>query len=40
MHSIEIINRQLYDIHTKANDGKVKNLGNYTAKVFGLKNYF
>ena len=38
MHSIEVINRQLYDIHTKANDGKVKNLGSYTAKVFGLEN--
>lgn len=37
-HSIEVINRQLYDIHTKANDGKVKNLGSYTAKVFGLEN--
>ena len=36
MHSIEVINRQLYDIHTKATDGKVKNLGSYTAKVFGL----
>lgn len=37
MHSVEVINRQLYDIHTKAADGKVKNLGSYTAKVFGLK---
>jgi plasmid replication initiation protein len=36
MHSVEIINRQLYDIHAKALDGKVKNLGSYTAKVFGL----
>lgn len=36
MHSVEVINRQLYDIHTKAADGKVKNLGSYTAKVFGL----
>lgn len=35
-HSIEVINRQLYDIHAKAVDGKVKNLGSYTAKVFGL----
>lgn len=35
-HSVEVINRQLYDIHTKATDGKVKNLGSYTAKVFGL----
>ena len=38
-HSAEIINRQLYDIHTKANDGKVKNLGSYTAKVFGLDSF-
>lgn len=37
LHSVEVINRQLYDIHTKANDGKVKNLGSYTAKVFGLE---
>lgn len=36
MHSIDVINRQLYDIHTKATDGKVKNLGSYTAKIFGL----
>jgi len=36
MHSIEVINRQLYDIHAKAIDGKVKNLGSYTARVFGL----
>jgi plasmid replication initiation protein len=36
-HSTETINRQLYDIHTKTNDGKVKNLGSYTAKVFGLQ---
>lgn len=35
-HSSEVINRQLYDIHTKAADGKVKNLGSYTAKVFDL----
>ena len=35
-HSIETINRQLYDVQTKAADGKVKNLGSYTAKVFGL----
>ena len=35
-HSLETINRQLYDIQTKAADGKVKNLGSYTAKVFGL----
>jgi plasmid replication initiation protein len=37
IHSVEVINRQLYDIHTKAADGKVKNLGSYTAKVFGLE---
>ncbi len=36
-HSVEIINRQLYDIQAKALDGKVKNLGSYTAKVFGLQ---
>jgi plasmid replication initiation protein len=36
-YSSEVINRQLYDIHTKAADGKVKNLGSYTAKVFGLE---
>jgi plasmid replication initiation protein len=35
-HSTDVINRQLYDIHTKAADGKVKNLGSYTAKVFGV----
>ena len=35
-HSIETIHRQLYDVQTKAADGKVKNLGSYTAKVFGL----
>lgn len=36
-HSAETINRQLYDIQTKLADGKVKNLGSYTAKVFGLE---
>ncbi len=36
-HSVETINRQLYDIQAKALDGKVKNLGSYTAKVFGLE---
>lgn len=36
-HSAETINRQLYDIQTKVADGKVKNLGSYTAKVFGLE---
>lgn len=35
-HSIEAINRQLYEIQTKAAAGQVKNLGSYTAKVFGL----
>ena len=35
-HSPEVINRQLYDIQAKAADGKVKNVGSYTAKVFGL----
>lgn len=35
-HSAEIINRQLYDIHTKITDGKVKNIGSYTAKIFGV----
>lgn len=35
-HSIEIINKQLYDIHNKVLDGKVKNIGSYTAKVFGI----
>lgn len=36
-HSIEVINRQLYDIQTKAAGGSVKNIGSYTAKVFGLE---
>lgn len=36
-HSIETINRQLYDIHVKVADGKVKNTGSYTAKVFGIE---
>lgn len=36
-HSAETINRQLYDIQTKATDGKVKNIGSYTARVFGLE---
>jgi len=36
-YSAEVINRQLYDIHTKASDGQVKNIGSYTAKVFGLE---
>ncbi len=35
-HTLETIQRQLYDIQVKAADGKVKNLGSYTAKVFGL----
>lgn len=36
-HTIETINRQLYDIQAKAAGGKVKNIGSYTAKVFGLE---
>lgn len=36
-HSTEIVTRQLYDIQMKAADGKVKNIGSYTAKVFGLE---
>lgn len=36
-HSTEIVTRQLYDIQMKASDGKVKNIGSYTAKVFGLE---
>jgi len=36
-HSVEVVNRQLFDIQTKAADGKVKNVGSYTAKVFGLE---
>lgn len=36
-YSVEVINRQLFDIQTKVADGKVKNLGSYTAKVFGLE---
>ena len=36
LHSVEIINRQLYDIQTKVAGGTVKNIGSYTAKVFGL----
>ncbi len=36
-HSIEVVTRQLYDIQMKAADGKVKNVGSYTAKVFGLE---
>lgn len=35
-YSIEVINRQLYDIQVKSADGKIKNLGSYTAKTFGL----
>ena len=35
-HSAEVINRQLYDVEIKVADGKVKNIGSYTAKVFGL----
>ena len=35
-HSVEIVTRQLYDVQIKVADGKVKNVGSYTAKVFGL----
>jgi len=38
MHSVEVINRQLYAMHTRAADGKVKNAGSYTANVFGSEN--
>jgi plasmid replication initiation protein len=37
-YSVETINRQLYDIQAKAADGKIKNIGSYTAKVFNLSN--
>lgn len=37
LHSVENINRQLYDIQTKAAAGGVKNIGSYTAKIFGLE---
>ena len=36
-HSSEIVTRQLYDIQIKVADSKVKNVGSYTAKVFGLE---
>lgn len=36
-HSSETITRQLYDVQVKIADGKVKNVGSYTAKVFGLE---
>ena len=36
-HSAEVIARQLYDVQIKIADGKVKNVGSYTAKVFGLE---
>ncbi|MCX6212870.1 replication initiation protein [Spirosoma sp.] len=36
-HSAETITRQLYDVQIKVADGKVKNVGSYTAKVFGLE---
>lgn len=36
-HSAETITRQLYDVQVKIADGKVKNIGSYTAKVFGLE---
>lgn len=36
LHSEEIINKQLYDIQIKTAEGKIKNIGSYTAKVFDL----
>jgi hypothetical protein len=36
-HSVEVVTRQLYDVQVKVADGKVKNVGSYTAKVFGLE---
>jgi plasmid replication initiation protein len=36
-HSVEVVTRQLYDVQVKIADGKVKNVGSYTAKVFGLE---
>lgn len=36
-HSIEVINRQLYDISLKHSNNKIKNVGSYTAKIFGLE---
>lgn len=36
-HSVETINRQLYDIQTKVVSGGIKNVGSYTARVFGLE---
>lgn len=36
VHSAEVINKQLYDIQIKTAEGKIKNIGSYTAKVFNL----
>ncbi len=36
VHSAEVINKQLYDIQVKTAEGKIKNIGSYTAKVFNL----
>jgi plasmid replication initiation protein len=36
-HSVEVVTRQLYDVQVKVADGKVKNVGSYTAKVFNLE---
>lgn len=36
LYSVEVINKQLYDVHNKVSDGKVKNIGSYTATVFDL----
>jgi plasmid replication initiation protein len=36
-HSVEVVTRQLYDVQVKVADGKVKNVGSYTARVFGLE---
>lgn len=35
-HTVESINKHMYDIKTAVRDNKVKNLGAYTAKIFGV----
>jgi plasmid replication initiation protein len=35
-HSTEEINKMLYEINIQKTDGKIKNVGAYTAKVFGI----
>jgi plasmid replication initiation protein len=35
-HNIEEINKMLYEINLQKNDGNIKNVGAYTAKVFGV----